>query len=68
MVYDEGFEIKHGNLELFTFSYYEPDQKNAGSFISDCSQTTVGWYTDLSSKKKGCYKAIKQGEVQHLIS
>ena len=43
MVYDEGFDINFGSLNLFAFSRYFKDKND---WASDCSSTLVGWFHD----------------------
>ncbi|CAD8121597.1 unnamed protein product [Paramecium sonneborni] len=61
MVYDEGFEIKLGNMKYFAFSKYEPKGREG---VSYCDQTLVGWYTNLDTQEKGCYRAEKTEKVE----
>ena len=56
MVYDEGFEVLYNNVKYFAFSKYEPQ---GGGYKSLCSETLVGWYNNLSSGERGCYRAEK---------
>jgi len=61
MVYDEGFEINYKNVKYFAFSKYEPTGRNADSF---CDKTLIGWYNNLRSGERGCYRAEKSTEVE----
>jgi cathepsin C len=57
MVYDEGFEIKYSKIKYFAFSKYTP--KSHADAVSSCGETLVGWYNNLASNERGCYKAVK---------
>ena len=57
MVYDEGFEIKLNDVVYFAFSKYGPTAN--GGYESYCGETLIGWYNDLNTKQRGCYKATK---------
>ena len=51
MVYNEGFEIKLNNIELFNFAFYEKKSKIYKylifildeKFITNCAKTLLGW-------------------------
>jgi len=51
MIYDEGFEVKIGDLQLFHFSHYK---KENGKFVTNCALTLLGWVYDTTTSKKGC--------------
>jgi cathepsin C len=57
-VYDEGFEVRHENMVFFAFSKYLPSKNGYDSY---CGETLVGWYNDLSTEERGCYRAEKLG-------
>ena len=64
MVYDEGFELVANNVKFFAFSKYSPSQNGnndvlSWGFESYCGETLVGWYHNLITHERGCYKAIK---------
>lgn len=59
MVYDEGFEVDVANYRCFAFSKYKTNYSGAYSY---CGETLVGWYHDISTNQRGCYKAVKLGE------
>lgn len=56
MVYDEGFEVEHNGVKYFAFSKYEP---NGSDYKSLCGETLIGWFSNLKSGEKGCYRASK---------
>ncbi|CAD8157027.1 unnamed protein product [Paramecium octaurelia] len=56
MVYDEGFEVEHNGVKYFAFSKYEP---NGVDYKSLCGETLIGWYNNLKTGDKGCYRAYK---------
>lgn len=57
MIYDEGFEINIDETKYFAFSKYFSN--NNGEFESDCSTTLVGWYNNMKTGDRGCYRAEK---------
>ena len=62
MVYDEGFEVEHNGVKYFAFSKYGP---NGSDYKSYCGETLIGWYNNLKTGEKGCYKAKKtDGDVE----
>lgn len=62
MIYDEGFEVKMGNLELFFFNKYYKNANN--QYLSDCSKTLIGWvYMKFDGKNyRSCAYGEKAGE------
>jgi hypothetical protein len=57
MIYDEGFEVKIGDLQLFHFSHYKKENgsfKKLGKFVTNCAMTLLGWVYDTTTSKKGC--------------
>ncbi|CAD8136865.1 unnamed protein product [Paramecium octaurelia] len=56
MVYDEGFEVEHNGVKYFAFSKYAP---NGSDYKSYCGETLIGWYNNLKTGEKGCYRAKK---------
>jgi cathepsin C len=62
MVYDEGFEIAYKNIKYFAFSKYQPTGgKHATSM---CDKTLIGWYNNIHSGERGCYRAEKSTQVE----
>ena len=61
MVYDEGFEVKHGGYIFFAFSKYLPSKNGYDSY---CGETLVGWYNIKETEERGCYRATKVGYEQ----
>jgi cathepsin C len=59
MIYDEGFEITHGDYKFFAFSKYYPEKEKSHNFKSDCGNTIVGWYNNKRTMERGCYLASK---------
>lgn len=52
MVYDEGFDITIGNMNIFLFSKYEPsgkDENGTKLFKSICRETLVGWFINIET-------------------
>lgn len=54
MVYDEGFEVEYNSVKYFAFSKYEPNGKDYKSY---CGETLIGWYNNMKTNEKGCYRA-----------
>jgi cathepsin C len=59
MIYDEGFELEHENVKYFSFSKYSKDKN---SYKSLCGQTLVGWYNNLKTGERGCFRGVKYGK------
>lgn len=57
MIYDEGFDIKY-NKQTF-MSFFEYSTQENGNVMSYCGKTIVGWYHDLDSGEKACFRAEK---------
>lgn len=57
MVYDEGFEINFSNVKYFAFSKYQ--KKGKRDYDSLCGETLIGWYNNLETGERGCYRAAK---------
>lgn len=60
MVYDEGFDITYQGVKYFAFSKYEPTSRRDAT--SYCGETLVGWYNNMATGDRGCYKAVKISE------
>ena len=56
MVYDEGFEFSYENTKYFAFSKYSIEGSSSKSY---CDETLVGWYNNLNTGDRGCYRARK---------
>merc|ERR1719399_12542 len=60
MIYDEGFEVRAGGLNLFAFSRFDLFQENgARKNVSHCGETMVGWYHDEARTTWGCFQGKK---------
>lgn len=55
MVYDEGFEIMVRNTKYFAFSKYQ--HKGRNDYDSLCGETLIGWYNNMDTGDRGCYRA-----------
>jgi cathepsin C len=58
MVYDEGFEVKYRNVKYFAFNKFT---HHRGDYRSYCGETLVGWYKNLETGERGCYRGHKVG-------
>ena len=60
MIYDEGFDIFLGDYNFFHFSKYI---KKDDGFSSICSETLVGWWSEIENKNiknRGCHTMKKK--------
>lgn len=57
MIYDEGLDISVNNRRFTAFFEYVPD--STGTVTSYCGRTVVGWYQDLISGEKACFRGEK---------
>lgn len=62
MIYDEGLDILLNDHRFTAFFEYTPDEN--GKVMSYCGRTVVGWYQNLISGEKACFKAEKQLQPQ----
>ena len=62
MVYDEGFEIRYRNMNMFTFSSYFPVNSR---YKSNCAKTCVGWYRNTKTKEMGCFRGERTDVDSH---
>mmetsp|Transcript_62320 Transcript_62320/g.135307 ORF Transcript_62320/g.135307 Transcript_62320/m.135307 type:complete len:554 (-) Transcript_62320:86-1747(-) len=72
MIYDEGFEVRVGGLNFFSFSNFtfqqnasDPAQKHN---VSHCGNTMVGWYQNLDRTSFGCYYGSKVEELSAIAT
>merc|ERR1719217_784370 len=60
MLYDEGWEVKLGDMSYFAFSRFDLTYENGQKTnVSHCEETMQGWYSDDARTKFGCYTARK---------
>jgi len=60
MIYDEGFEVRAGDLVYFAFSKFEfTDGQEMQKNVSKCGETQIGWYHDKLRSRWGCYVGRK---------
>ena len=57
MIYDEGMDIHFGKQTFMSF--FEYSKQDEGGIMSYCGKTIVGWYTNLDSGEKACFRAEK---------
>jgi cathepsin C len=56
MIYDEGFEFSYENVKYFAFSKYAISGSESQSY---CDETLIGWYNNINTGERGCYRARK---------
>jgi len=57
MMYDEGMDINVNNQQFLAFFEYYSEPN--GKVMSYCGKTIVGWYHNLDSGEKACFRAEK---------